>query len=62
MVENTGEMLLEAIELQARAKLSLWDALVVQAAIQSGRERLYSEDLNAGQRFGPVTIVNPFRS
>ena len=40
--------------------VSFWDSLVVQAAIEAGCERLYSEDLNAGQKFGSVTIVNPF--
>jgi len=32
----------------------------VQAAITAGCDRLYSEDLNAGQRFGDLVIVNPF--
>jgi predicted nucleic acid-binding protein len=34
--------------------------MVVQAAINSGAERLYSEDLNNGQRFGALQILNPF--
>jgi predicted nucleic acid-binding protein len=33
----------------------------VQAAIHAGCDKLYSEDMNAGQRFGPVVLVNPFR-
>jgi predicted nucleic acid-binding protein len=60
IVDNTGRMLLDAIELQRKAQLSFWDSLVVQAAIDSGCNKLYSEDLNAGQRIGSVTIVNPF--
>jgi len=59
-VLNTGRMLLDAIELQRKTQLSFWDSLVVQAAIDSGCEALYTEDLNAGQRIGSVTIVNPF--
>jgi len=61
VVENTGSMLLDAIDLQKRAKMSFWDALIVQAAINADCERLYSEDLNHGQRFGSVQVVNPFR-
>jgi predicted nucleic acid-binding protein len=61
VVENTGRLLIEAIALQQRAQLSFWDALVVQAAIEAGCDRLYSEDLNAGQKFGAVTVVNPFK-
>jgi predicted nucleic acid-binding protein len=60
IVENTGDLLVAAIELQQKARLSFWDAMVVQAAIDAGCDRLYSEDLNAGQKLGPVVIVNPF--
>jgi len=60
VVDNTGAILLDAIDLQRHAKLSFWDALVVQAAITAGCDRLYSEDLNAGQRFGATLVVNPF--
>jgi predicted nucleic acid-binding protein len=62
VVENTGRLLKSAIELQQKAQLSFWDAMVVQAAIESGCERLYSEDLNAGQRFGTLVVVNPFNA
>jgi predicted nucleic acid-binding protein len=62
VIENTGDLLVEAAELHQRSQLSFWDALVVQAAIQAGCDRLYSEDLNAGQRFGSVVIVNPFKT
>jgi predicted nucleic acid-binding protein len=61
VVENTGKLLTTAIELQQKAQLSFWDAMVVQAAIDAQCDTLYSEDLNAGQRFGSLLIVNPFR-
>jgi predicted nucleic acid-binding protein len=60
VVENTGKLLKTAIELQQKTQLSFWDAMVVQAAIDAGCETLYSEDLNTGQRFGSLVIVNPF--
>jgi len=41
-------MLLDAIELQRKSRLSFWDSLVLQAAIDSGCDKLYTEDLNAG--------------
>lgn len=59
VIENTGDLLVSAIALQQKAKLSFWDAMVVQAAIDARCERLYSEDLNAGQRFGTLEIINP---
>jgi predicted nucleic acid-binding protein len=61
VIENSGRLLLEAIVLQQRAQLSFWDSLVVEAAIEAGCDRLFSEDLNPGQRFGSLTIINPFQ-
>jgi predicted nucleic acid-binding protein len=60
VIENTGKLLTSAIDLQQRAQLSFWDSMVVQAALEAGCDRLYSEDLNPGQRFGSLVIVNPF--
>jgi predicted nucleic acid-binding protein len=61
VVVNTGQLLTDAIELQQKAQLSFWDAMVVGAAIEAECTELYSEDLNDGQRFGSVVIVNPFK-
>ena len=62
VIENTGRLLVDAAELQQRAQLSFWDAMVVQAAINAGCDQLYTEDLNAGQRFGSVVVINPFKA
>ena len=59
VVVNTGDSILEALDLEARYRISFWDALVVQAAQAAGAEVLYSEDLAAGQLFGTVRVVNP---
>ncbi len=55
-------VLIEAAEMQQRAQLSFWDAMVVQAALTAGCDTLYTEDLNAGQRFGSLIVVNPFKT
>jgi predicted nucleic acid-binding protein len=60
VVDNTPRLLVAAVGLQERTKISFWDALVVQAALDAGCEQLYSEDLNAGQKFGSLLVVNPF--
>jgi len=62
VVVNDGKSILEALELERAYVLSFWDALIVQAAITSRAEVLYSEDLNAGQRFGAIVVRNPFRT
>jgi predicted nucleic acid-binding protein len=60
IVVNTEESVLEAVDIETRYRLSFWDALIVQAAVASGTERLYSEDLSHGQVYGTVRVVNPF--
>lgn len=61
LIVNDGRSIAEALTLKARYHLSFWDALIVQAAGAAGVDTLYSEDLNHGQAYGPVTVVNPFR-
>lgn len=60
VVDNDGELLIAAMDLQQHASISFWDALVVEAAVAARCDRLYSEDLNPRQRFGLVEVINPF--
>jgi predicted nucleic acid-binding protein len=59
IVVNTPEAVLRAFEIEVRYKTSFWDALILQAAEQSGAAVLYSEDLAAKQSYGAVRVVNP---
>ena len=52
--------LLAAIDLHRLHSLSIWDALIVRAALVSGCRVLYTEDLQNGQRFENLEVVNPF--
>jgi predicted nucleic acid-binding protein len=52
----------EAIALQHRLRLSFYDALIVAAALESGCKRLFTEDLQHGQRIAGLRIENPFRA
>ena len=54
------ELYRRGIELQARHRLSFFDALIVAAALEAGCARLWSEDLQDGQRFERLTVRNPF--
>jgi predicted nucleic acid-binding protein len=49
-----------AVEQSQRFAISYWDAAILAAADALGIETVYSEDLNAGQRYGRVRVVNPF--
>lgn len=60
VVVNTGESIVQAFDIESRYRISFWDALVVQAANSAGAEILYSEDLNHGQNYDGVQVINPF--
>jgi predicted nucleic acid-binding protein len=51
---------LRASKLHRQHKVHWWDALVITSAIELGCEVLWSEDLAAGQRYGSLTVRNPF--
>jgi predicted nucleic acid-binding protein len=59
IVVNSAEAIIQALEIEIRYKTSFWDALILQAAEQSGAAILYSEDLAARQSYGMVRVVNP---
>jgi predicted nucleic acid-binding protein len=61
VVVTGGSSILEALDLEARYRISFRDALVVQAAQTSGAEILYSEDLAHRQAYGSLRVVNPLR-
>ena len=55
-----GRDVLAAIDLSDRYRISFWDAMVVRSAGVLGCDVLYTEDLNAGQSYDGVLVVNPF--
>src|SRR5258705_9075543 len=61
IVVNDAQSVIQALEIEVRYKISYWDALVLQAAENSGASILYSEDLADGRSYGAVLVVNPLR-
>lgn len=60
VVSSSPDFVIDALALTQRHRLSVWDGLIVQAAITANCDILLTEDLQAGQRFGTVEVVNPF--
>lgn len=50
----------EAAQRAESYRISYWDAAVLAAAERLGAPILYTEDLNNGQAYGSVRVVNPF--
>ena len=53
-------MVLRATARSRSSSLSLWDALIVEAATEARCERRLLENLQAGQRSGRMQVKNPF--
>jgi predicted nucleic acid-binding protein len=60
VVDNDGELMLAAIDVQMKYHYAFWDSLIITAAIKSGAAILLTEDLNNGQIIEGVSIKNPF--
>ena len=61
-VEVTTAVLDRAWHIESRFQLSWWDALIVAAAQSAQCALLLTEDLQHGQMFDGVQVINPFRT
>ena len=60
-VVGTGDILIEAIDIHAVHKYSLWDSLIIASAIEGGAATLFSEDLSGRHTVKNLVIRNPFK-
>jgi predicted nucleic acid-binding protein len=51
---------LAAIEIHQRSGTSFWNAMIIRSAKELRCQTLHSEDLNPGQAFEGVQVLNPF--
>ena len=49
-----------ALQIKERYQLSYWDSAILASALELGCHTLYSEDLNHGQSYAGVRVINPF--
>ena len=57
-----AELVRAAVGRSESSMLSYWDALIVETALAAGAGVLFTEDLQHGQRFSHLRIVDPFRA
>ena len=60
VIPTTANMVVSAMGYAERYQMQWFDALMVDAALSAGATTLYSEDMQHGQRYGSLTVVNPF--
>ena len=60
LVQVDVPLILAAIARSQPMSFSLWDALIVEAALRAGADRLLTEDLQHGQVIEGMRVENPF--
>ncbi|MBI2297627.1 MAG: PIN domain-containing protein [Armatimonadetes bacterium] len=62
IVVLTPAIILRGVELSGIYRISFWDACILAAAEFAECDLVYSEDLNPGQLYAGIPVVNPFTS
>jgi predicted nucleic acid-binding protein len=57
----TSPIMMAALDARERFQISYWDAAIIEASRAMGCPQVLSEDLNDGQDYAGVRVVNPFR-
>ena len=60
IVATDADMVRRAVEVQGRYGLHFYDSMIIAAAERAGCERIWSEDLNSGQKYFGISVHNPF--
>ena len=59
-VAEDADMVLKAVRRHGEMSLSFWDALIVEAALKAGADRLFTEDMQHGEVIEGMRVENPF--
>ena len=57
-----GDIVRRAVEVQAEYGVHFYDGMIIAAAERAGCQRIWSEDLNTGQRYFGIVVEDPFRT
>lgn len=60
VLSPTPNLVFKALDLTGRYPIRYYDAAIIAAAQELGCLTLYSEDLNHGQTYDTVEVINPF--
>lgn len=61
-VQTDSALVLRAVRRSIDGPMSLWDALILEAALDVGAAVVLTEDMQHGRDYGGVRTVNPFVS
>jgi predicted nucleic acid-binding protein len=60
LVPLDADVVLRAVQAHAQYGVHFYDGMIVAAAARGGCQKIWSEDLNAGQQYFGCVVENPF--
>jgi predicted nucleic acid-binding protein len=60
VIHQSPVQIRRAVEIMHLYKIGFWDACIISNAEHANCTEIYSEDLNPGQFYSGMQIVNPF--
>ena len=60
VINQSPEQIRRAVEIMNLYKIGFWDACIISNAEHANCNEIYSENLNTGQFYSGIQIVNPF--
>lgn len=60
IIANTSDLFFKGLSLRTLTNYSIWDCLIIAAALQAGCDTILSEDMARGHVIGGLSIVDPF--
>lgn len=60
LVPIDGDVVLRAVQARAEYGVHFYDGMILAAAERGGCQKIWSEDLNAGQKYFGCVVENPF--
>ncbi len=60
LIKPDAEMVRRAVEAHAAYGIHFYDGMIIAAAERAGSQKIWSEDLHAGQKYFGVEVANPF--
>jgi|LGVF01.1.fsa_nt_gb predicted nucleic acid-binding protein len=60
VIAQTPSLVRRSVEIGTAYQISFWDACIISAAEYGRCDTIYSEDLNSGQFYSGIAVVNPF--
>lgn len=60
VIPTDEHLVLRAVTTSITEQISVWDAMIIEAAAEAGCDRILTEDLHTGSTIRDVEIVDPF--